>query len=120
MRRLCVYRALRQPGEDVRRLNDERVCGACLGKVDLRWEKLTQKGQLQQFLNVAKDYYSEWLTQLEEKGKEALAEVAESQNKLNAMLLPLGEGTQQNWFKKAETGDMLKRNSKDSARRRSC
>ncbi len=110
-KRIHVAKSGCQPGVNRAVLEHLEACQTEEGKLKLE-KVLTQKEQLQLFLNVAKDYCSEWRAQFEEKEKEALAEVAESQKKLNDMLLPLGDGTLQDWLKKAETGDMLKKELK--------
>ena len=75
---------------------------ACLsedGKLKLA-KVVTQKEQLDDFLKITKEQGAEWQEQLRAKQKEASEKAAESKEKLEGFLVPLGESHWEEWLKK--------------------
>lgn len=83
---------------------------ACLsedGKLKLA-KVVTQKEQLDDFLKITKEQGAEWQEQLRAKQKEASEKAAESKEKLEGFLVPLGESHWEEWLKKVPAGEVLK------------
>lgn len=77
------------------------------GKLKLA-KVVTQKEHLDDFLKITKEQGAEWQEQLRAKQKEASEKAAESKEKLEGFLVPLGESHWEEWLKKVPAGEVLK------------
>ena len=77
------------------------------GKLKLA-KVVTQKEQLDDFLKITKEQGAEWQEQLRAKQKEASEKAAESKEKLEGFLVPLGESHWEEWLKKVPALEVLK------------
>ena len=68
---------------------------------------VTQKEQLDDFLKIRKEQGAEWQEQLRAKQKEASEKAAESKEKFEGFLVPLGKSHWAEWLKKVPAGEVL-------------